>query len=136
MVQQIERLNDNAVSVVIATYYRHENLKDVLILFQQQSHIPEEIIIVDQTPEEDRPPNFYTNFDLNIKLINLDKPSRNLARNIGAREAKNPLLLMIDDDIVFKKYAQNSVVCSFCLLFISLSRTNNNGPIGCPPKTR
>ena len=30
-------------------------LKNVLILFQQQSHIPEEIIIVDQTPEEDRP---------------------------------------------------------------------------------
>ena len=92
---------NNKISVVIASYYRHESLTDVFELFKNQTHIPDEIIIVDQTPMEDRPKNFYEKYDLNIHLINLEKPSRNLARNIGVSKAKNPLILMIDDDILF-----------------------------------
>ena len=92
---------ENEISVVIASYYRHDCLSEVFDLFKKQTHVPDEIIVVDQTPLNDRPKNFYDDLDLNIQVINLDKPSRNLARNLGVSKAKYSIILMIDDDILF-----------------------------------
>ena len=90
------------ISVVIPTYYRHDVLKDVLKNFEKQTCIPEEFIVVDQTPIQDRPNNFYDDFKLNIKLIEPIEASAPIARNMGAQHAKNDFLLIIDDDIIFK----------------------------------
>ena len=92
-----------SISVVIATYYRHDTLKDVLSNFEKQTTVPEEFIIVDQTPEKDRPKGFYEGYDLNIKLFTPDQPSMPGSRNLGAKEAKEDYLLIIDDDIVFQE---------------------------------
>lgn len=91
------------ISVVIATYYRHEQLVTVFDLFNKQTHVPDEVIVVDQTPLQDRPKDFYKNTGLNIKIINLEEPSRNFARNIGVSNSTHPFILMIDDDIIFSE---------------------------------
>ena len=98
----------DSVSVVIATYHRHDTLKNVLKLFEEQTTIPYEFIIVDQTPDSHIPNKFYDNFKLNIKLIKPKKPSMTGSRNIGAAEASGEYLLIIDDDILFEKdYVEN-----------------------------
>ena len=63
----------NRISVVIATYYRHDTLKNVLKLFEEQTIIPDEFVIVDQTPNIDIPDKFYDNYNLNIKLVKPEK---------------------------------------------------------------
>ena len=98
------------ISVIIATYYRHDTLKNVLKLFEKQTVIPREFIIVDQTPDCDIPNKFYDDFTLNIKLIKPETPSMTGSRNLGAAEANGEYLLIIDDDIIFEKeYVENYV---------------------------
>ena len=92
-----------AVSVIIPTYYRYEYLDDLLKNLRSQTLPPLEIIIADQTPLQDRPPEFYKQFDSKIiKFINFDKPSLTVPRNIAARKSKGNILLFLDDDIVVR----------------------------------
>lgn len=89
------------VSVIIPTYYRYEYLADLLKILSFQTVCPLEIIIADQTPQEDRPAEFYEQFDNKIiRVINVDKPSLTVPRNIAARESKGEILLFLDDDII------------------------------------
>ena len=89
------------ISIVIPTYYRHDRLKGLLSALQGQSYAPSEIVIVDQTPEHDRPVDFYKQFaEMPLVLVNLDKPSLSASRNTGARRASGELLLFLDDDMV------------------------------------
>ena len=89
------------ISVIIPTYYRYEYLSDLLKQLCSQTISPLEIIIADQTPLKDRPPEFYRQFDNKIiKVIDVDKPSLTMPRNIAVREAKGDILLFLDDDIV------------------------------------
>jgi GT2 family glycosyltransferase len=97
-------IEEPKVSVIIHTYYRHDYLKKVLEILQEQTLKPFEIIISDQTPLKDRPLNFYENFsDLPLKIINLDKPSHAPAQNIGAKASSGDILVFLDDDCEFKK---------------------------------
>lgn len=93
------------ISIVIPTYYRYDRISKIISLIKEQSHPPDEIIIVDQTPLCDRPLGFYEQFidtlSIELKIINLDTPSLSASRNIGAQQAAGDFLLFLDDDMEF-----------------------------------
>ena len=94
------------ISLIIPTYYRYKYLDKIFNLINKQSVIPDEIIVVDQTPESDRPSNFYKNHckaNPNISIFYLQNPSAPNARNFGAKKSTSEVLLIIDDDIIFNK---------------------------------
>ena len=92
------------LSIIIHTYYRYECLQTVLELLSNQTLKPLEIIISDQTPINDRPPNFYKQFkELPLRIINIDKPMHAPAQNKGAKISKGVILLFLDDDTEFGK---------------------------------
>lgn len=94
----------NTISVIIPSFYRYDSINEELRLFSEQTRVPDEIIIIDQTPVENRKTfdiNKYKN--LNIKLFYQDIPNACVARNYGAEKAKSEYLLIIDDDIIFNK---------------------------------
>ena len=78
----------------------NECLGSVLELLENQTVKPFEIIVVDQTPLDKSPKDFYLRFkSLTLKILNLDKPSFSNARNLAAKECKGDIFLFIDDDI-------------------------------------
>ena len=95
------------VSVVIPTYFRPNDLSELLESILMQSIKPLEVIIVDDTPsnviEE-----IYEAYDskfkrFNIKLAyvrNYKERSAAIARNIGACTAKGDIVLFLDSDVV------------------------------------
>jgi len=92
-----------SISVIIPTYYRYEYLAEVLELLTEQTVTPYEVIIPDQTPERDRPEAFYKRYSekLNLKVIDIEKPSLTYPRNMAAKKATGDILIFLDDDIVF-----------------------------------
>ncbi len=90
------------VSVIIPTYYRYRYLHDLMGMLSRQSVLPLEVIVPDQTPRQERPKNFYDEFDerLDIRVMNIEKPSLTAPRNRAAETARGEVLLFLDDDIV------------------------------------
>lgn len=90
------------ISVVIPTYYRYEQLERIFSFLQKQSLMPDEVVVVDQTPLCDRPDGFYDNFSaLPLEIINMSFPSLSASRNLGAQKAAGDVLLFLDDDMEF-----------------------------------
>jgi GT2 family glycosyltransferase len=90
------------VSVIIPTYFRYDPLRAVLEALCGQTLPPDEVIVVDQAPEEVRPPGFYSEFAdrMTLKVFHHPEPSISVPRNIGASIARNELMLFLDDDIL------------------------------------
>lgn len=90
------------VSVIIPTYYRHSELENLFKCLENQTITPLEIIVVDQTPQSDRPPGFYNKYkkSLPLRVINIDLPSSTISRNTGANFAKGDILCFFDDKII------------------------------------
>lgn len=88
------------ISALIPTYYRYPDLYNLVTALLGQTIVPDEILVVDQTPIVDRPTN-YDEWILenNVTLINQPTPSQPLSRNLAALKAKHDLLLLLDDDI-------------------------------------
>ena len=65
-----------------------------------------EVIVVDQTLLNDRPPDFYKlhHERLPLTLIDSSTPSSTRARNTGAKMAKGEILFFIDDKVICDKY--------------------------------
>ncbi len=93
------------VSVIIPTFHRYKYLGDLLTMLSDQTVKPLEIIIVDQTPEQERPKDFYEQFQghLPIRRIDIQKASLTYPRNLAALRALGAFLLFLDDDIVIGK---------------------------------
>lgn len=85
------------VSVVIPTLNRYDYLKDVLQDFEKQDYAHFEIIVVDQS--EPFQPQFYKDFDLNIRVIRQEEKALWLARNRAVKEAKGILIALSEDDV-------------------------------------
>ena len=95
------------ISVGIATYNRLHSAIDVVNLLLEQSVIPNEIIIIDQS-------NVYQNssnlkiLDLcktgNIKYIFQKTPNLPKARNTIIKLSQCEIILFIDDDVVFNRF--------------------------------
>lgn len=91
-----------SVTVIIPTYNRGERILNVLKSLEGQLYKNFEVIIVndgssDNTKEilDARIPDF----DLSVKVIHQENSGRSKVRNRGAKEAKDGLLIFMDDDM-------------------------------------
>ncbi|WP_417875204.1 glycosyltransferase family 2 protein [Xanthomarina gelatinilytica] len=89
-------LEDPLVTVVIPTLNRYIYLQDVLEDLERQDYKNFEVMMVDQS--EPFKPEFYKDFQLNIKLIRQEEKALWLARNTAIKQAKGEYLLLFDDD--------------------------------------
>jgi len=96
----------NSISVIIPTFRRIKYLLNVVKCLLNQTRIPDEIIIIDQTPSQETRNVYYKilydiikkyNF---IKYVYQKEPLVYKARNLGAKIAKSDILLYLDDDII------------------------------------
>ncbi len=94
-----------SVSVIIPTLSRDANLHGTILMLFAQERIPDEIVVVDQTPAggHDRATNQFlteTSKAGKIKWILLETASVTLARNVGVEHSTSDILLFVDDDII------------------------------------
>lgn len=84
------------VTVVIPTLNRYDYLKDVLLDLEQQDYKNFEVIVVDQSSPFEK--EFYSKFNLEIRLIYQEERALWLARNKAIEITKGEYLLLFDDD--------------------------------------
>jgi len=94
------------LSVILPTYRREHILVNVLRQLLEQSPMPLEIIVIDQTDKHD----FKTKDLLDtlikegrIKYIYQEEKHANIARNRGIIESKGEIILILNDDIIIPK---------------------------------
>lgn len=85
------------VNVVIPTLNRYDYLKDVLRDFEKQDYLHFEIMVVDQS--EPFQPEFYENFDLDIRVIRQEERALWLARNTAIKASKGEFIALSEDDV-------------------------------------
>lgn len=92
-------LADHNVSVIIPTLHRYPYLVSLLDQFRAQSHLPYEIIVVDQTDHDVRRHDLEGLFpDLPLKVLQLDLAGQCSSRNAAIENAGGQYLLFVDDD--------------------------------------
>ncbi|MEM4444556.1 MAG: glycosyltransferase family 2 protein [Thermofilum sp.] len=105
------------VSVIIPTYFRRKDLAELLECILLQTFKPYEVIIVDDTPN-DEIENLYKEYkavfnELGINLVYVRNPrerSAAVARNVGAEKAYGDIFLFLDSDVIlFNDYIENLV---------------------------
>ena len=88
------------VSVVIATLNRYTVLLDELEELSKLDPKPSEVLIVDQTVESKKEPNFFEKIEnLNINYIPSDKIGQCSARNLGVEQSMGDFIWFLDDDM-------------------------------------
>jgi len=95
------------ISLIIITYNRTNDLKECLDTVLLQSHLPQEIIIVDNG-KSDESQNLIAASknrfaENNIKIIFLKNQSQNsltYARNIGVNNSAGDIVMFLDDDVL------------------------------------
>ncbi|MCB9437357.1 MAG: glycosyltransferase family 2 protein [Anaerolineales bacterium] len=99
LLENPHRLEDARVTVLIPTLERYPYLRVVLDQLRRQTIKPLEIVVVDQTPLEERDMALAEEFkDLPLNLIHLDYAGQSTARNVGLQASKGDYILFIDDD--------------------------------------
>jgi GT2 family glycosyltransferase len=87
------------VTVLIPTLNRYRYLRVALENLRAQSVKPHEIIIVDQSPRDQRDKKLAADFaDLPLVLMYQDEPGQCASRNAGLSRASGEFVLFIDDD--------------------------------------
>ena len=90
------------ISIVVPTFGREAVLLDTIAMLLNQSYCAAEILIVDQTPiHEPETSQQLSTWHENgeIKWIRRSEPSIPKAMNDGLRQATQPVVLFLDDDI-------------------------------------
>jgi GT2 family glycosyltransferase len=89
-------------SVIIATYNRFEALRQTLTDLNVQTHPPLEVLVVDQSRDEDGNPVDHDK-ELEgfqgVRYFYQPFPNAQIARNRAILEAKGDIVLLIDDDV-------------------------------------
>lgn len=85
------------VSVIIPTLNRYNYLKDVLEDFETQDYKCFEVIVVDQS--EPFQPDFYKDFQLQIRVIRQEEKALWLARNTAIKVANGKFIALSEDDV-------------------------------------
>lgn len=91
-----------SLSIIIPTMNRLESLKESLSSLSQSSLLPEEIIIIDQSPDNTLSESIraYTiSLHKNIKYYHTNFQSLTKARNMGIRLTSHDLVVFMDDDV-------------------------------------
>ncbi len=87
------------VSVIVPTLQRYPYLRVLLGQLRRQTCPPLEVIVIDQTPAEERDGALWADFaDLPLKVITLDQAGQCSSRNAGLQQASGAFILFIDDD--------------------------------------
>ncbi|NHN26176.1 glycosyltransferase family 2 protein [Flavobacterium jejuense] len=89
------------ISVVIPTLNRYKYLKDVLKDLEKQTYKNFEVLVVDQT--DNYKPEFYDNWNLNLKYWFQEEKALWKARNEAIQAAKGDYILLYDDDSLVEK---------------------------------
>ena len=93
----------NNISIIIPTLYRYNYLLRLLKQINNQNILPNQVIIIDQTPIDYRENINKSQFDkLDIVMIYLNKMGQSTARNEGIKICKTDYVLFCDDDIEIK----------------------------------
>jgi GT2 family glycosyltransferase len=90
------------VSVLIATYNRPEALRATLADLGAQTRPPDEVIVVDQSQDEQgRPLDQRGQLPTlaGLRYLRHSPPNAQRARNRAIREARGDLLILVDDDV-------------------------------------
>ncbi|MDB5055007.1 MAG: glycosyl transferase, family 2 [Bacilli bacterium] len=100
------------VSVIIATKDRYQELHNLVISLTKQSHIPDELVIVDSS--ETNIVSF-TSDSFEVKYIPTDRKGISVQRNIGIRNAdvNADIVLFLDDDMLLERDYLKVVVRTF-----------------------
>lgn len=89
------------ISIVVATCNRLQMLKTCIqSLLAQETEIPYEIIVLDQSDLEKQKASF---FDSAVKLIPCDFKNKSRALNLGVKLASSDYIAVIDDDCIADK---------------------------------
>ena len=96
------------ISLIIPTLNRLETLRETLGSYCSGSLVPEQIIIIDQTPDIVSRNKTIEMIDFFSKVTDIDyffqeTPSSTKARNIGIKNAKNEIIIFSDDDVTVQK---------------------------------
>lgn len=90
-----DKIQEQDVSVIINTRNRHDSLDKLLHQLENQTMIPLEILVIDQSEQTIQPA--YAN-TVTIKQIPCTEIGFVTGRNLGISEAKGSLLIFVDDD--------------------------------------
>ncbi|MEG5067311.1 glycosyltransferase [Microcoleus sp. B3-A4] len=97
--QHFSQLNSETVSVVICTRNRPEQLERCLQSFQNLSHLPHEIIVVDNAPSSDATQQLVAKIP-EVKYVLEPRPGLSVARNTGIRHSTGNIIAFTDDDVI------------------------------------
>lgn len=92
-----EAFSDDSVSVVIPTYNEEKFIKDCILSLKGQN-IPVEIVAVDDGSTDQTATICEA---LGVKVIRQNHRGPGAARNLGARNAKGNILVLVDADMTF-----------------------------------
>jgi len=85
-------------SLVICTRDRPEELERCLNSLGTQSHRPDEVIVVDNAPTDER--TWHVAQMAGATYVREDRPGLDVARNAGARATQHAIIAYTDDDVV------------------------------------
>jgi len=87
------------ISAIIPTIDRYDYVQKSIDSLMDLNPPPDEIIVIDQTPEANRKPDVYGKYDPEkVRVLFLDTAGQSMARNIGIDHAKFEWLLLFEDD--------------------------------------
>ena len=97
--------SDLTIAAIIPTYRRDNYCLATVEALLEQTRVPDEIIVVDQTPAQDQDPEARQVLRslverAGVKLVRQDRPRVYEARNRAAHVANSRILLYLDDDVV------------------------------------
>ena len=118
----------NKISAIIPTLNRPKDLRDAVASILRQKHLPNELIIVDQSVDDQSynvVNGLYKEFDVAPKLVYLHEPEVSgliEAKQRGVEVAEGDIISFLEDDVVLhRQYFENA---------ISIFK-NNQEVIGC-----
>lgn len=99
-IPSVGEVSARRVSVVLPTMRRQAYARALLEDYARQSLKPHEVIVVDQTPEEERDPEAYLNLPegINVKIIWQHTPGSCRARNVALSLVSGEYVVFADDD--------------------------------------
>ena len=89
------------VSIIIPTLNRASSLARTLGFISKSSILPDEVIIIDQSPIDtaEKIKELCDSQTLKIKYIHINEQSLTKARNVGLESCENDIVIFMDDDI-------------------------------------
>lgn len=93
-----DALADARVTVLVPTVGRYPYVEPLLRQLAEQTRPPDEVVVVDQNPEEERHDLHGVAAELPLRVLHLRPPGQCSARNLGLRASTGTHILFLDDD--------------------------------------